>query len=220
MQTTGATGRDRVRGAETGLAGRTLSQIQGDSPEAASETVGDADLVAAAKRDPHAFAPLYDRYLDPVYRYCYRSLGNREAAEDATSLVFSRALAALPGCDPHSFRSWLFAIAHNTLANTVRDRRITTSLDLASGIADPLPSPEDEALAAEERTSLQTLLGHLPDDQRRILELRLAGLSGPETAAVLGKTHGAVKIAQHRAFTRLRGLLGVAAGKEACDGGH
>jgi RNA polymerase sigma-70 factor (ECF subfamily) len=63
-------------------------------------------------------------------------------------------------------------------------------------------------------------LGHLPDDQRRILELRLAGLSGPETAAALGKTHGAVKIAQHRAFTRLRGLLGVGAGKEACDGRH
>ncbi|HKG27219.1 MAG TPA: sigma-70 family RNA polymerase sigma factor [Thermomicrobiales bacterium] len=202
------------------MAGRTLSQNQADLPEAAREVVGDDSLVTAAQRDPRAFAPLYDRYLDPIYRYCYRSLGSREAAEDATSLVFSRALASLRSCDPPSFRSWLFAIAHNTLANTVRDRRLTASLDLASGIADPLPSPEDEALAAEERNSLRALLGHLPDDQRRVLELRLAGLSGPETAAALGKTHGAVKIAQHRAFTRLRSLLGVGAGKEACDGRH
>ncbi len=92
-------------------------------------------------RSPRLRSPLRT-LLDPVYRYCYRSLSNREAAEDATSLVFSRALAALPGCDPRSFRSWLFAIAHNTLANTVRDRRITASLDLASGIADPCHPPK------------------------------------------------------------------------------
>ena len=32
----------------------------------------DARLVALAKTDPRAFAPLYARYFDPIYRYCYR----------------------------------------------------------------------------------------------------------------------------------------------------
>ncbi|MEA2597226.1 MAG: hypothetical protein QOF01_3695 [Thermomicrobiales bacterium] len=200
------------------VAGRMLGHRRERLPEAATETADEAALVVAAQRDPHAFAPLYDRYLDPVYRYCYRSLGSREAAEDATSLVFSRALASLRGCDPTAFRSWLFAIAHNTLANAARDRHPTASLDLACAIADPLPSPEDEALAAEERGSLRALLGQLPADQRRVVEMRLAGLNGPETAAALGKTHGAVKITQHRAFLRMRVLLGIDAGKEARDG--
>lgn len=193
----------------------------GHDPSVVARAQGNAldetALVVAAQRDPHAFAPLYDLYLDPVYRYCYRCLGSREAAEDATGLTFTRALASLPRCDPASFRSWLFAIAHNAIANAVRDRRPAGPLDLAAALADPAPSPEDEALAAEERRSLRTLLGRLPEDQRRIVELRLSGLSGPETAAALGKSLGAVKIAQHRAFARLRELLGIDAGTGARD---
>jgi RNA polymerase sigma-70 factor, ECF subfamily len=110
--------------------------------------------------------------------------------------------------DPASFRPWLFAIAHNALANALRDRRSVDSLLLATELADLAPTPEEEALAADERRSLRALLARLPDEQRRILELRLAGLSGPETAAALGKTPGAVRTAQHRAFVRLRLLLG------------
>ncbi len=53
----------------------------------------DSALVAAARADRRAFAPLYNRYVDPVYRYCLRRLGDRAAAEDATSQVFSKGLA-------------------------------------------------------------------------------------------------------------------------------
>jgi hypothetical protein len=49
----------------------------------ASAAPDEAALVARAQADRHAFAPLYARYLDPVYRYCYRRLGSKEAAEDA-----------------------------------------------------------------------------------------------------------------------------------------
>jgi DNA-directed RNA polymerase specialized sigma24 family protein len=54
---------------------------------------------------------------------------------------------------------------------------------------------------------VRALLLRLPPDQRRILELRLAGLTGPEIAAVLGKRLGAVKVAQSRAIARLRQIL-------------
>ena len=96
---------------------------RGAVPARAPVGEDDAALVARAKADPRAFAPLYRRYVDPVYRYCYRRLGNREAAEDATSLVFARALAVLPKCRDETFRSWLFAIAHNVIANDLRDQR-------------------------------------------------------------------------------------------------
>jgi DNA-directed RNA polymerase specialized sigma24 family protein len=54
---------------------------------------------------------------------------------------------------------------------------------------------------------VRALLAQLPPDQRQILELRLAGLTGPEIAAALGRSLGAVKIAQVRAFARLRATL-------------
>ena len=149
-----------------------------------------------------ALCPLFD----PVYRYCYRRLGHPEAAADATSHVFTKALAALPGYreDAPSFRSWLFAIAHNVITDDLRARRPIAPIDEAAHIAATGPSPEDVVLTGEAGRTVHTLLAQLPPDQRQILELRLAGLTGPEIAAALGRSLGAVKIAQVRAFARLR----------------
>lgn len=178
-------------------------------------TDGEDVLVARAQRDPRAFAPLYDRYFDAVYRYCYHRLGSWEAAEDAASLVFTNALAALPRYrpreDPGSFRGWLFAIAHNVVANShrYRARHPARPLTAAIEVRDAAPSPEEAALAGEAHRTVWALLEQLPDDQRRLLELRLAGLTDAEIARVLGRSHGAVRASQFRAVTRLRGLMGV-----------
>ncbi len=172
----------------------------------------DREIVARARLDPRAFAPLYDRYLDPIYRYCYRRLGNREAAEDATSAIFARALAALPNYRDGSFRAWLFVIAHNIVIDTHRRRRPEQPLAEAFEPVDRDPTPEEAALASDARQSVRTLLGVLPGDQRRVLELRMAGLTGAEIAHVLNRSVAAVKMLQLRAMTRLRGELGVQPG--------
>jgi RNA polymerase sigma-70 factor (ECF subfamily) len=166
----------------------------------------DVRLVVLAKADPRAFAPLYSRYFDPVYRYCYRRLGHPEAAADATAQVFAKALAALPGYreDAPSFRSWLFAIAHNVIADDLRARRPIAPMEAAAQVAATDPSPEEAILTDEAGCLVRALLSSLPADQRQILELRLAGLTGPEIAAALDRSLGAVKIAQVRAFARLR----------------
>ena len=74
-------------------------------------------------------------------------------------------------------------------------------------VADPAVGPEAAALAAEAGASVLDLLPQLPDDQRRVLELRLAGLKGPEIARALGRSHGSIRVAQYRAIARLRSLL-------------
>ena len=75
-------------------------------PEADAD---EAAIVARARLDRRAFGPLYARYAERVYRYCHRRLGIREAVKDATSLVFAKALAALPELRGGSFAAWLFA---------------------------------------------------------------------------------------------------------------
>lgn len=169
----------------------------------------DARAIALAKRDPRAFAPLYARYFDPVYRYCYRRLRHPETAADATAQVFTKALAGLAGYreDAPSFRSWLFAIAHNVIADDLRSRRLVAPMEAAAHIVATEPSPEEAALTREIGSTVQALLALLPPEQRQILELRLAGLTGPEIAAVLGRSLSAVKIAQVRAFARLRPMV-------------
>jgi RNA polymerase sigma-70 factor (ECF subfamily) len=169
----------------------------------------DAALVAAAQRDPAAFAPLYLRYADAVHRYCARRLDDPEAAADATAAVFVRALAALPRYGERSFRAWLFRIAHNEVIDDYRRsaRRCHAPLDAAVELKDRDPSPEEVAVAADEHATLAHLLAQLPEGQRRVVELRLAGLSGEEVAYTLGRSRTAVKMLQLRAVRSLRAGL-------------
>jgi len=162
--------------------------------------VDEAALVARAVRDRAAFAPLYARYVGPVYGYCYRCLGKTEDAEDATSQTFYQALAALPRYHGASFSAWLFAIAHNVVVDMCRRRRPYLPLD---AVPDPIslaPSPEDIALAADDR---RRVLASLSPAQRMVVELRLIGLRGAEIAAVLGRSLASVKMLQQRAAKRV-----------------
>jgi RNA polymerase sigma-70 factor (ECF subfamily) len=175
----------------------------------------DAAAIAAAIVDPRAFTPLYLRYVDPIYRYCHRRLGSREEAEDATSLVFTKALTDLPSyrAESSTFRSWLFAIAHNTVADEWRHRRPTVTVDESVELVDSRPTPEAVAMDDESGRRVRSLLARLPGEQADVVELRLAGLSGPEIARALGRSPNTVKVTQYRAYSRLRVLLG----KEADD---
>jgi RNA polymerase sigma-70 factor (ECF subfamily) len=173
---------------------------------------GDPDgrLVAWAQQNPQAFAALYDRYFPAVYGYCLSQLGDPHAAEDAASQTFLKALAALPGYrETGRFRSWLFAIAHNVVLDAITRRRPETSLEAAGSMTDPDPSPEEQAIAALEWSVLEQAIARLSPDDRSVLELRRAGLTGHEIAAALGIGHEAAKKRQLRALDRVRAELTV-----------
>jgi RNA polymerase sigma-70 factor, ECF subfamily len=183
-----------------------------------SDEESDEMLVALALRDRRAFGILYDRYVERIYRYCRGRLRDREDAEDATSLVFARALAALPTHQGPSFRSWLFVIAHNVVLNARRNGSTDQPLAVALDVVDLDAPLEDRVLLAERRRSLSQALGLLPEEQRRVVELRLAGLTGPEVAATLGRSHDSVRATQRRALAQLRTLLGIT--PESAEGRH
>lgn len=162
--------------------------------------------------DPNGetFAGLYEEFFDTVYRYCRIRVADRRDAEDLAAAIFTKAFAAFPPAKRESNRSWLFAIAHNMLANHYRGsarRNRVQPLDDELEIVDPSALPEQIIVAADERQSLQAALSQLTGDQRQVVELRLAGLTGPEIAEVVGRSHAAVKMLQLRAIERLRHVL-------------
>jgi RNA polymerase sigma-70 factor, ECF subfamily len=179
------------------------------SPERPGQTRDEPAIIERARQDPTAFAPLYREYVGPVYRYCYRRLGTKELAEDATSQTFTQALRGLEGYENRSFRSWLFTIAYRVIVDIYRKRRPDTTLENAADPSDPAPTPEEAVLAREDGRRIRSLLASLTDDQRQVLELRLAGLTGPEIADTLDRTVGSVRLLQHRAILRLRNLLDI-----------
>lgn len=170
------------------------------------ETDSDDALVAAARADPRAFAPLYRRYATPLYRYCYLRLGEQAAAEDATSEAFIKALANLHGFRDGHFAAWLFRIAHNVVSDAHRRRTAAPLVDIDNR-PDTDPTPEAQAMTRDRLEALRRALAALPESQRHAAELHLAGWSVAESARALGISPGALKVLRLRALRRLRGLL-------------
>lgn len=174
--------------------------LRRDQPHDGAPTLGVAGPATA-------FSQLYHDYFDAIYWYCRNRLNDAAAAEDAASTIFTRALAAGPRYDDPKLRSWLFTIAHNVVINVYRTSRPQEPLDAASALPDPILPLEDAVIADEERRRLLEALRRLPPEQRQVVELRMAGLTGPEIAQVMGRSHGAIKMLQLRAFAQLRVFL-------------
>jgi RNA polymerase sigma factor (sigma-70 family) len=79
----------------------------------------------------------------------------------------------------------LFVIAHNSVIDVRRGQRQDDPLEAAAAIIDPVAPPEDQAIAAIDLARFDDAFERLSTDDRQILELRRAGLSGREIAAAL-----------------------------------
>lgn len=134
-----------------------------------------------------------------VYRTIFARVGNRADAEDLTAEVFLAALRPLRlTASVGEIRSYLRAAARTVLAAHWRETlgREITSID--DDIEQP-PEREDAISTAPQRVA--KVLERLPDNYRRVLELRfLQGRSIKESAAELGVTVANAKVLQHRAL--------------------
>lgn len=174
------------------------------------EIVDDEELAARAASDFGAFAELYQRYLEPVYRYVRSQTRDRATAEDLTAQVFFKALSAADTFKGHgAYRSWIFSIARNTVASwrAERKRKLVPIEDLPEH-PDPAPSAQSLAIASEDRDLLWTAVARLPEAQREVVRLRYrAELTIDEIARLTRRSSGAVRVLLHRARTRLQHLL-------------
>jgi RNA polymerase sigma-70 factor (ECF subfamily) len=192
-------------------AGPTLER---DRPRDDGEAVDAWALVQAAQRgDSDAFAALYTRHVESVYRYLRIQVRDPALAEDLTSETFLRALRGLDRVHRRDaqFSAWLFAIA----TNLVRDHHRWSSRHphderTPPDVPDPAAGPEDLALAAADpaRTALNRCLPQLTADQRTCLYLRfIGGLSVADTAAIMHRTCQGVRALQYRSIRRLAELM-------------
>jgi RNA polymerase sigma-70 factor (ECF subfamily) len=157
-------------------------------------------------RQPLVLEQVYVRYADPVYRFLYSRLGNREDAEDLTTEVFLKASRQLDVTRAESsIAAWLFMVAHTVLTDHWR-RYYRSGAPVPLDDARVLEIPETFAEPDRSRERIRQVsevLEQLPDHNRRVLELRfLSGYSIRETAQAMELTEGNVKAMQHRALAK------------------
>jgi len=183
-----------------------------NDPDASSDKqVDEQDLARrAASGDRRAFAALYDRHVDAVYRYAYFRLRIDAEAEDVTSEVFHRALLAMPRFEPRRpFLAFLYTIARNVVTDRIRRERPQASFEDALAHPSDVPGPEELASASDDVRRLRSAVARLTTLQQEVIVLRyLEGRSTKETAVVIGKPESTIRGIQMRALAALRDLLG------------
>jgi RNA polymerase sigma-70 factor (ECF subfamily) len=178
----------------------------------ADDEVLDRLVAEARDGDPEAFAAIFDRFNQPVYRFIVSRINRPTDAEDLTQLVFVKALEALPRYESRGvpFGGWLFRLARNVLIDHVRTRRETSDLEVVLEKPDIERGPDEWAMARQDIEAVGAALASLTDEQRETIELRFfAGLSSKEVAVAMGKQEGTVRGLQFRAIAALRRRLGI-----------
>ena len=172
----------------------------------------DSEVVASiVAGDPDGLATAYDRYADPLYKYCRSMLGDSSGPADAADAVqdtFVIAASRLAGLhDPGRLRAWLYAVARNECLRTLRSRKPAPALDQEPDLADTVIDLGEGTERAELRGLLAAAAAGLNSGEREILELQLRqGLEPAEVAAVLGVSRNRA----HSLLSRTRDQL------EAC----
>ena len=164
-------------------------------------------LLADARRlDPDALAQIHDAYYAPIFRYIAFRVTDREVAEDLTSEVFARLLAALRDrkSPRDALRSWLYGVAAHVVSDHYRQQYRAPQVDLDDDIASSDHDPAEMIESKLRQEDLKSAMQELTDEQRHVLALRFgAEMPIRDVARTLGKTEGAVKQLQARAVAAL-----------------
>jgi RNA polymerase sigma factor (sigma-70 family) len=141
--------------------------------------------------DEKAFATIFRRYHQSLFRFCLAIVGNPEDAAEALQNTMIKVMRALPGEERKiELKPWLYRIAHNESIDLLRRRRETSQLDVEQ-VAPGYGLAEDVA-TRERLRRLLIDLKELPERQREVLVMReLAGLEFEEIGSALD-TSGAV----------------------------
>jgi RNA polymerase sigma factor (sigma-70 family) len=176
----------------------------------ADVSLEDANLIQRSRRDPAAFAALFDRHAPALHRYAMRRLGD-SLADDVVAETF---LAAFKRRDSYDVshpdaRPWLYGIAANVIG---RHRRTEVRFYLAlarTGVDEVADSYADQIEARVSASAAQRDIAVLsPKDRAVLLLIAWADLSYEEAALALGIPIGTVRSRLHRARRKTRTALG------------
>jgi RNA polymerase sigma-70 factor (ECF subfamily) len=172
------------------------------------------------KRDPEAFAQIYDRYVEAIYRFVYLKVPKKEDAQDIAAETFTRAWQHLAAAkEVVHIRAFLYQIARNLVIDFYRARKPDSSLDDLVTFEDDGTSTDSNSVlrdsaqlsvsekGIESRAELGIIfsrIAQLKEDYRDVLLLRLVDdLPFNVIADILGKSTANVRVIYHRALKAL-----------------
>ncbi len=210
----GARGWPRLAEPEGGRGQPRLTALEGGRGRAKLAELGDNEIVQRfLDGDERAFNEIVRRYDKRLQNFVFRTIGDRERAEDLIQETFVRVYRHLRRFDQtRKFSTWIYTIAGNLAKNELRNRSrnplvlfqsLTKSWDAdyrPPEWEDPRTRPDDLYRKRFLREKVNEAVSQLPEHHRVVFVLReLQGKSYEEISEITACTLGTVKSRLNRA---------------------
>lgn len=169
------------------------------------------DHVEAAKKNPAKFDVLYRKYHEPIFRYVYQRMDDKELAFDVTSQVFMKALTNLHRYQFRGvpFASWLYRIAKSEVYKSFKETNAKRTVNIESvhiyGMIDEFEDLGDIQDRERLKQKLIQAIAELPELDLQIVEMRhFEKRSFREIGEILDLTENNAKVRAYRILGRLR----------------
>lgn len=161
------------------------------------------------KGDQEAFAAIYDRYVDQLFRFVSYRVQNEEAAQDIVSELFLKMWQQLTG-ESNAKVTYLQAYLYQAARNLVSDHYRTSQETLPLEEAYEIPSVKgagpvgDNVSLADIEQAVRRLK---PEWQEVVVLACVEGMKPSEIAPIIAKTPAATRVVLHRALQELKSIL-------------
>jgi RNA polymerase sigma-70 factor (ECF subfamily) len=166
--------------------------------------------------DKEAFIKAYDENINDIYRFVYFKIGNKEEANDITSMIFLKTWNHIQNNsleDSKTLRALLYKIARTTIIDHYREtgNKISVSLDDEDNKIDVIDAAQDPQDKLDQEANFELIKSKLPllkEEYREVIIMKFINdLSLEEIADISGKKKGNIRVLMHRALVALRELV-------------
>lgn len=174
---------------------------------AATQDVDHDLMVEVARGNLASMSEIYQHRHRALFRFFFRTTSRQTTSEDLVHEVFLRMIryrhtyAANDGASD-SFEPWMYRIARNVLADSLKKHRLETPADDGEleSIDSGRPTAFDTMAKQQDTALLYKAMRELPEDKRELLVLsRFQGLSYEQIGQIVGCETGTAKVRVFRA---------------------
>lgn len=176
-----------------------------------TELTDEQRRVDAAKKNPALFDVLYDKYFEPIFRFIFQRLDDKEQAFDTTQQVFLLAMNNLQKYEYRGvpFSSWLFRIASNEVSNLFRKQKAQRTVNIDSVKIYSIIEEIHETKIDKYHDKIVAIIGEqLNEDELQLIEMRFfESRSFKEIGEILEITENNAKVKTYRILDKLRKVI-------------
>ncbi len=172
--------------------------------------INEQEIIAASKKDPKHFRPLYENYYRPILNYIFHRTNEINDAAEIASSVFYKALTKLQNYQDKNipFGAWLYKIAYNETMQYFRKSKKARHVVLDEALMDNIA---EDAEVNDKSLLLRAVIeafDELTPREVEIMDLKyFQQKPNRDTAFIVGMNEGALKVKAHRIIQKIKKII-------------